>query len=283
MKKLIVSIVVIVATSSLLAQNNINEVLNAIEQNNTTLKALRETADAQKLENLTGIYLSDPEIGFNYLWGNSSIGNRKDINVKQNFDIPTISGLKSRVANQQNTLIEWQYKSDRMDILLEAKQYILDLIYYNSLLTELALRREHTEKIAAGQKERLESGDGNVMEYNNVQLNLSTVQGEISRIETERNAVIAQMIRLNGGQPLTLSDSGFTPIEMPLNFSDWYATAEEKNPLLSYIRQEIELSKEQISLSKSMGLPTFSAGYMSEKVVGQHYQGVREYKISSWL
>ncbi|MEG0463528.1 MULTISPECIES: TolC family protein [Bacteroides] len=275
MKKIVISIVATLAMSSLFAQNNMNEVLSTIEQNNTTLKALREAADAQKIENRTGIYLSDPEIGFNYLWGNpSSIGNRKDINVKQNFDIPTISGLKNRVANQQNILVEWQYKSDRINILLEAKLYYLDLVYYNSLLKELAVRREHAEKIAASQKERLESGEGNVMEYNNVQLNLSTVQGEVSRIETERNAAIAQMVRLNGGQPLTLSDSGFTAIEMPLNFNDWYATAEGKNPLLSYVRQEIELGKQQVSLSRSMGLPTFSAGYMSENVVGQRFQGV---------
>lgn len=275
MKKIVISIVATLAMSSLFAQNNMNEVLSTIEQNNTTLKALREAADAQKIENRTGIYLSDPEIGFNYLWGNpSSIGNRKDINVKQNFDIPTISGLKNRVANQQNILVEWQYKSDRINILLEAKLYYLDLVYYNSLLKELAVRREHAEKIAASQKERLESGEGNVMEYNNVQLNLSTVQGEVSRIETERNAAIAQMVRLNGGQPLTLSDSGFTAIDMPLNFNDWYATAEGKNPLLSYVRQEVELGKQQVSLSRSMGLPTFSAGYMSENVVGQRFQGV---------
>ncbi len=56
MKKIIVSIMAILATTSLFAQNNMKEVLATIEQNNTTLKALRETADAQKLENRTGIF-----------------------------------------------------------------------------------------------------------------------------------------------------------------------------------------------------------------------------------
>lgn len=275
MKKLIVSIMVIVATSSLFAQNNINDVLNAIEQNNTTLKALRETSDAQKLENRTGIFLSNPEIGFNYLWGNpSSVGNRQDISIKQNFDIPTISGLKSKVANQKNELVEWQYKADRMNILLEAKLYCLDLIYYNALLKELAVRLNYAETIAAGQKERLDRGEGNVLEYNNVQLNLSSIKGEVSRVRTERNAIVAQLIRLNGGVELAFGDSGYEQIKLPINFNDWFAVAEEKNPVLSYVKQEIELSKKQVSLSKSMGLPTFSAGYMSENVVGQRYQGV---------
>lgn len=275
MKKLIVSIIAIVATSSLFAQNSINDVLSAIEQNNTTLKVLRETAEAQKLENRTGIFLSNPEIGFNYLWGNpSSVGNRQDISIKQNFDIPTISGLKSKVANHKNELVEWQYKADRMNILLEAKLYCLDLIYYNALLKELAVRLNYAETIAAGQKERLDRGDGNVLEYNNVQLNLSSIKGEISRVKTERNAIVAQLSRLNGGTELVLDDLEYEQIKLPVNFIDWFAVAEEKNPVLSYVRQEIELSKKQLSLSKSMGLPTFSIGYMSENVVGQRYQGV---------
>lgn len=275
MKKIIVSILAIIATSSLFAQNKISDVLGSIEQNNTTLKALRETADAQKLANRTGIFLSDPEIGFNYLWGNpSSAGNRQDINVTQSFDFPTISGLKSKVANKQNELVERQYKADRMNILLEAKQYCLDLIYYNALLQELSVRLGHAEIIAAGQKERLDRGDGNIMEYNNVQLNLSTVKGEITRITTERNAVISQLVRLNGGSELTFKVSEYEQLQIPNNFVDWFVVAEQKNPVLSYVKQEIELSRKQVSLSKSMNLPTFSAGFMSENVIGQRYQGV---------
>lgn len=275
MKKIITVIMAAIAIMSLSAQNNINEVLSSIEQNNTTLKSLRETADAQKLENRTGIFLSDPEVGFNYLWGNpSSVGNRQDYSIKQNFDIPTVSGLKSKVANQQNQLVEWQYKADRMDILLEAKNYCLDLIYYNSLLRELAIRLEHAQTIASAQKERLEKGEGNVLEYNNVQLNLLTVKGEITRVETERNSIISQLTRLNGGVELPYNASDFAEIQLPADFSQWYAIAEKRNPVLAYVKQEIELSKKQVSLSKSMGLPTFSAGYMSENVVGQRYQGV---------
>ena len=275
MKKIFIILITIAAGTSIFAQNNRKEVLGEIEQNNTTLKVLRETAEAEKLENRTGIFLSDPEVGFNYLWGNpSSVGTRQDISVKQEFDFPTITGLKSKVANQENALVDWQYKADRINILLEAKQYYLDLIYYNSLLKELAIRKQHALTIEQVQKERLDSGDGNVLEYNNVNLNLSSVSGEITRLETERNAIISQLTRLNGGQPPVINQSEFSPVEMPLNFNDWYINAEQKNPVLSYVKQEVELSKKQISLSKSMGLPTFSAGYMSENVVGQRYQGV---------
>jgi outer membrane protein TolC len=259
----------------LFAQNNINTVLTLIEENNTTLKSLRESAEAQKLENKTGITLSNPEVGFNYLWGNpNDIGNRTDFSVMQTFDIPTVTRMKSKLANGRNDLVEWQYKSDRMNVLLEAKQYCIELIYYNALKKELGIRLQHAEIIAAGYKERMDKGDANILEYNKVKLNLFTIQGEISRIEVERNTLLSQLKRLNRGIDISLEDSQYNQPEFPLNFDEWYVQAEEKNPVLAYVKQEIEISKRQVSLSKAMGLPTFSAGYMSEKVVGQHYQGI---------
>jgi len=287
MKKIIATFILAIAANMLLSAQSgenyqlstlntpLNNVLSSIEENNSTLKSLREASEAQKLENKTGIYLSNPEVGFNYLWGKpGEIGNRKDFSVTQSFDIPTITGMKSRLANQQNDLVEWQYKSDRMNILLEAKQYLIELTYNNALMKELELRFEHAQTIEAGYKERMDRGDANILEYNKVKLNLATVEGEISRIETERKALLSELARLNGGIDIPFSDSRFEEIQMPLNFDDWYTQAEQKNPVLAYVKQEVEVSKKQVSLSKAMGLPTFSAGYMSEKIVGEHFQGI---------
>ena len=44
------------------AQTTIGQVLADIESNNTTLKALRAEAEAQKLDNRTGMTLADPEV-----------------------------------------------------------------------------------------------------------------------------------------------------------------------------------------------------------------------------
>lgn len=66
----IILIMVLLASVSLVAQENIDSILFSIEENNSTLKALREETNAQKLGNKTGIYLSDPDVEFGYLWGN---------------------------------------------------------------------------------------------------------------------------------------------------------------------------------------------------------------------
>ena len=71
MKTILISIIVFFASFSLNAQNSVVTVLKAVEDNNTTLKALKETANAQKLENKTVLcsllfqrFLQLPSINF---------------------------------------------------------------------------------------------------------------------------------------------------------------------------------------------------------------------------
>lgn len=256
-------------------QNAVDKVLVLIEENNATLKSLRDEAEAQKLENRTGIYLDSPEVGFNYLWGNpSDIGKRTDISVTQTFDIPTVTGMKRRLASDKNQLVDWQYKADRMSILLEAKEYCLDLIYYNALRKELESRLRHAEIVEAGFRQKLEKGEIGLLEYNKIKLNLTTAKGEIMRADVERDALRRQLRRLNGGVEVSLEETNFPEISFPENFDTWYSQSEEKNPVLAYVRKQVELNKKQVALSKAAALPSISAGYMSEKVVGERFQGV---------
>lgn len=272
--KTIIIIVALLASMSLTAQENISSILFSIEENNTKLKALKEEMKAQKLGNKTGIYLSDPDVAFGYLWGTpSNIGTRKDFSVTQTFDIPTITGMKSRLANNKNQLVELQYASERINLLLEAKQYAIDLIYYNGLKKELEIRLRHAQTIADAYKQRLDRGDASILEYNKVQLNLSTVQGEMSRVEVERNTLLSELKRLNGGIEILLEENNYSPASLPADFEEWYLSAEQKNPLLQYVKQQIEVSRKEVKLNKAMRFPKFSAGYSLEKTLGQKYQG----------
>ena len=275
MKPIFISILAILATTPLWAQNSMNDALRAIEENNTTLKALRESTDAAKLNNRTGIFLSNPEIEIGYLWGNpTEIGNRTDFSITQSFDIPTITGMKSRAAKMQDKLLDSQYKTDRMNVLLEAKTYCIELIYNNALLLELERRLRHATTIAEGYEARLKAGDTNQLEYNKVKLNLAAVQGEISRVQVERNALLVRLKRLNGGIEIALDQSRYPELIIPQDFAAWFDQVAEKNPQLVYAREEVVASRQQIALSRVAGLPTFSAGYVSEKVGSERFQGV---------
>ena len=69
---------------SLQAQGNIDRVLQAVEQNNTTLHALQQEGVAAKAGLRTNLVLPDPEIDFAYQWGKpATIGTRKNFEVRQ--------------------------------------------------------------------------------------------------------------------------------------------------------------------------------------------------------
>jgi outer membrane protein TolC len=262
-------------SAAVTAQTGCDAVLREIESNSATLTALREQVDARQLENHIGIYLENPEIAFDYLWGNpSAIGNRTDLSVTQRFDIPTLSGMKSRMAAAENRLPELQYRLERMNLLLEAKRYCIELIYANALRKELEIRRDHAATMAEAYGVRLERGDVSRLEYNKVLLNLSAAQGELARVDAERGTLLSELKRMNDGREIALEDDRYGDIDFPADFDEWYLSAGQKNPVLEYVRQETEISRKRVSLSKAMGLPVFSAGYMSEKVVGQQYRGL---------
>ncbi|MDR2362641.1 MAG: TolC family protein [Prevotellaceae bacterium] len=249
--------------------------LNAIKQNNTTLKALRRTGEAQQLENKTGIYLPGPDATIDYLWGTpAAIGNRTDITLRQSFDIVALTNIKKRIADQQNELINLQFRADRTTILQEAAMYGIEIIYYNILKKELSRRLQHAETLAATCAKRLETGNATILEYNKAKLYLSSAQGELSRAEVERTALLAELQRLNGGIAIALDDENYGGDALPPDFETWFTNIAAQHPALEYARQDVKYKKQDLTLNKTQNWPSFSIGFISENVVGQRYQGI---------
>ena len=273
MKKLIISISIIFSGFYATAQDGYDAVLQQIETNSATLAALRRQMEAQQLGNRTGIFLENPEVEFNYLWGNPAlIGNRTDFSVRQSFDFPTAYAHRGRIADLQNANVELAYKAERLNVLLAAKRICIELIYHNALAKEHAVRLQNAVRIAEAYQAKLNAGETNVLENNKAQLNLATVRAEAARIETERVALLAELKTLNGGIDIEFPDNVYPVRILPANFENWYA--ETNNPILQYVSGQIEIERQQVRLNRALGLPRFSAGYMSERIVGEHFQGI---------
>jgi len=275
--KTIVIIVIFLITGcfSLFAQNSIDAVLSEVEKNNTTLSALRMRVDAQKIGNRTGIYLQNPEFEFNYLWGNpSDIGNRTDVTITQSFDFPTAYNFKKQIGEARNEQTELEYQKQKRTILLEARLICINLIYTNALQAEMIKRVNNAQTIADAYNTKFEKGETNIIENNKAQLNLLSIRKEAEVIEINRNALLSELALLNGGLTIQLNDISFLSPEIPVDFEQWYLVAEQNNPLLNWLKQEIEITQQQEKLNLAMSLPKMYTGYMSEKVVGVNYRGI---------
>ena len=254
--------------------------LSRIEQNNTTLIALRTEAEARKLENRTGITLADPEVGLKRMWeGAEETGNLTEFTVSQSLDLATALGYRTRVAREQNQLIDEEYRMARMEILLDAQLTLIDIAYYNTLHAELDRRLGYARRVAEVEQRRLECGDTDALSYNNVLLSLSSLEAEMARVEMERNVLIARLTALNGGQGIdgieSLDKLDNVESIADTDFSTWYVEAEDHLPQLAQARQLSEVRSGELALAKSMHLPTLSATYVNERhTIGTRSQGV---------
>lgn len=247
------------------AQTAMDKLLLEVETNNATLAALAKALEADKLANRTGISLENPQVEYNYLWLNPrSLGSRHEISISQSFDVATVGGYKRATAAAQNSLLDIQWREQRMQILLEAKLLALDLIYSNALAKELTTRLLHAQGIAKAQKKRLDAGAGNRLEYNNAALNLATIETQVTAIETERTALLGELTLLNGGKPIHFDETDFPSLPLPFPPDEWFAQMQAAAPAFTSAQQLIAVRESLLRLARAECLPAISLGYAGE-------------------
>jgi hypothetical protein len=276
MKRLIILLSIILLPGvNLFSQNSIDKVVDEVLKNNTTLSALRKNADSELIGNKTGIYLQNPEFAFNYLWGSpANIGNRTDISVLQSFDFPSAYVYRNQISDYQNEQVELEFRKQSKSIIMQTRLVCNDLIYHNALKSELSRRMANAEKIAISFKSKFETGDVGILEYNKAQVNLLNLSKDAESVEIERNALLSELQGLNGGIFIDFTDSVYQLQTIAGDFEQWYIRAEQNNPVLQWLKQEVTISEKNEKLNSALGLPKFQAGYMSEDVVGQQFQGI---------
>lgn len=272
-------IYILIALSGVLftvnAQDNFQEVLNRIESNNTTLKALLEKTKADKIGNKTALNLANPEVEVGYLWGSpSGEGNRKDLNITQSFDFPTAYGYRSQVVSGQNVQADLVYQQQAKEILQQARVFCVELVYQTKRYAELNERVKLAKELSEAYQTRFDKGDINIIEYNKTKLNLLNAEKAMQVAEVEIATLRAELQRLNGGEPMLDLLSNYSSYSLPLSFDQWFNEAKMNNPALESAMKEVDLSRKQEKLTKALNLPKITAGYMSERLLGTTHQGV---------
>jgi len=275
MKRLISIFMMIAWSLTLHAQGSIEQVLAEVERNNTTLAAQRQNAEAQVAASRTGLLPQNPEVGMAYLWGNpSGLGNRTDFNIRQSFDFPTAYIHRARIAGIRGQQASFEFERQRRELMFQTRLVCTRLIYHNALAIQLTRLHDQAMKIATAFEARLETGDVGIIDYNMARINLLNIAKELEANEVERANLQAGLTGLNGGIPVSFSDSFFVAVVIPGDFDQWFAQVENINPTLQWYRGEASIAERQVRLNAALNLPKFSAGYMSERVTGQEFQGL---------
>ena len=268
--------IALVAFPIWLSAQSFPAVWRSVESNNLTLKAGRQQLEADQMENRLGLAPDDPEVEFAYLWGSGAAeGDRIDVSVTQSFDFPTTYVYRSRIANLQNEQLDLEYQHQRKALLMEVGSLYYEILYQNVRIEDMEHCLKFLSDVSEVYKRKLDAGSINIFEYNKVRLAELNLGQEKSHAEAEREAMLLEMKRLNGGVPIEITETEFPEMPVPADFEVWYSEVSQKYPSLLLIDKKLEETKQQEKLQKSLWAPRFLAGYMREQVPSETFQGVK--------
>mgnify|MGYP002535461422 FL=1 len=260
--KLYILGLMLLGTLTTRAQNSIDQVLRNIETNNKSLQANTKMTDAQKLEAQTGKFLANPSVEWEQMWGNrNNPGSEYTLTVKQSLDFPTTYSNKNKLANLKANTIGFQSAAYRQQLLLNAKQTCIEIIYLRKQKSLLDERLANAETMFALYKKRFESGDANQLELNKIQLELLNAQNQSRLNKAALTAAEEQLRNLNGGKPITFDATDYPAGEELINFDQLQAAFMDADPNLKSLTGNQEIANREVKLSRSLTLPKFDVGY----------------------
>jgi hypothetical protein len=161
------------------------------------------------------------------------------------------------------------------NILLKAYNLYIDIVYCNGLIDIYNEYLKEAEAVAMAYQKKMENDEATVFEVSKSQLALADVKGQIDQLQVRRTNLVTELTTLNGNNNLNVTNDSYNMKLLPEDFNKWYEYVSSKSPVLQYVNGVVAMQKENVKLSKAQNLPKLSAGYMFEKSVGQHFQGVK--------
>lgn len=258
----------------LASANNIDSVMQCIEKNNLILKSYYQTKVADQRAEKTYNNLANPEVEGSYQWGKpGSIGNKQTLTATQSFDFPGSYYYRAKATGHKIAQLDAVFMQERMNILLDAQNLCIEIIYLNQLVNEYSKRLEHAGQLYKSVQKQFDAGGVSILDLNKAKLNLMNAKSDYDKVNAEKESKLLSLTQMNGGAEIKLTQDYFPSPAVPLDFQSWYLNNTKRNPEIIAATEEFEATKRNVSLSKSNGLPKLTVGYTMEHLADELFQG----------
>ena len=253
----------------------IESILKQVEQNTREVKALSEYAESEALSLKAGNKLPNPQLETFYLpLGRHAAGNYTEFQLSQSFEFPTVYRARSGLIAQQTAQLEWQYKAKRQEILAQAKDYCLNLVYLNKRLSVESLRVEQARQVFEQVQALYKKEQVGLLELNKAKVAWLQEQFKVQELKSERENLFLLLVGLNGGNKISFSATEYdTPLRLAAKDSLWQQKL-LKDPLMAQLKQQEVIARQGLRLARNKTLPNLMAGFNSQGVRGERFSGV---------
>jgi len=263
----------LIVTISSYAQS-FNELLNIIEENNIELQAAKKYVESKtyeyKSENLPG----GPSFSYGYFPDNSTVSGTKEVlEVSQSFQMPCFYRNQSAYSKLRINREELSQKMLRQNILIEAKQLLIEYTYRLKQMAIVDKRLKFAEDIYSAYMIRLETGDANALEVNKAKLHLMQVKRKEKDARNKILSIKEKLKYFNGGNDLEITINDY-PAENLIELDSLLFDQMANDPEVQFNQNAVEVSEKRIKVTKNLQLPELSLGYGSETVADEKFKGV---------
>jgi outer membrane protein TolC len=242
--------------------SSLEGILKSVAEHNTELRALQSAATAEKAENRSENNLEDPTVDYlrqhNTLDGEHST----EFNAIQSFDFPTQYVTRHRAITLRNEVVDRQYEAARREVLLQAKQLCLQMIYLNRQRVLLDQRLTNAEAMEKHAATRLATGDANILEMNKVKMERMNVNAERVKNVSEYRAALQQLLALNGNQPLEFDGTEYPAVDSrSTDYNTLHDLALTGDATLEATALQSRAAEKQVNVDRQGWLPKLSVGF----------------------
>ena len=280
MKRTLIILYMVCATAPILCAQSVlksgwESWMAQIAQNNTTLKALHRQMQASVLANGSNLSLTDPDAEVAYLVGTpKGVPNRTNVSLTQSLDWDVLLGRRRALAKANNQVAYNDYRRAVQQVLTEADEQFTSLVYYNKLCGELLQRQALAEEIERLYQQKFERGDINQLEVNKVRLNASVSRADWARANNERQQILANLQRLNGGHAVAFTDTVYPLAGKALPPLVDFQSALAGSLAVQTAQAAVAQSEAEIKVAKAEGLPALTVGFQGEYIKQNNYSGL---------
>ncbi len=243
----------------------------------------RYTAEYANIQTLNR--LPDPEVEFEYKWGNKSeAGHKLDFGITQSFDWPGVYSARSREAEALRWVAYWSTAADYQNLRLRAIDLMVELTYQNRQLALLDSIAATYEDLHRAYQRGRESGHTTLLDLKKIELEQLNVRREVIEARNAREeALTALMAFCPDYDWASISTTTVYPnMEGPESgpsYSDesletWLYYATKYDAMLQLNTAQELLANTRLEVEQRSSLPSWSLGYRYANEDGYSFNGV---------
>ena len=274
MRKILYTMLLILGINEVKAQS-LDSVLSLVRSQNKTLKVHQSETEASKMAYRTGLNPENPTAEYEILFGTpKDAGNQQDFALTQRFDFPTSYAYRKQASNEKIKQADYIAKAKGQELLLNVKLDWLQWVYQNQLVDSYSERVTAVEKLHNAYQKKMTAGDGNILDFNKVKLLLLETRTQLKRTEQQSAQLKQKFVNYTGGKLLDVTSTDYPAIPLVPSFTELDSLIEAGDPLLKIYEAQTRIAAKETELNKSLSLPGLAAGYHSQSILGQKYQGI---------